>query len=76
MSRKETAAVSIDALKKQVTADDGNVYSYDQLVVATGLELNFDKIKGFRLIPGAQEALDDADCPVTSIYSHKYAEKT
>jgi len=43
--------------------DDGSSFKYDFLVVAPGLSLRYD------LIPGAQEAIDDPDCPAGSIYT-------
>lgn len=44
--------------------------SYEFLVVALGLQLNFAQV------PGLTEALEDNDCPVTSIYRFDYALKT
>ena len=44
--------------------------TYDYLVVAPGCKLRFDRVEG------AQEALDDPDHPVVSIYREDYAYKT
>jgi NADH dehydrogenase FAD-containing subunit len=43
--------------------------SYDFLVVCSGVELRYD------LIEGSKEALEDADCPVGSMYKLEYAQK-
>ena len=43
---------------------------YDFLVVAPGLKINFDAVKGLR------EGLDNPNGPVSSIYSVKSCEKT
>lgn len=53
-----------------ITLANGDVYKYDFLVVNPGLELRFDLIKG------AQEALDDPDSPVSTIYTVPGAYKT
>ena len=48
----------------------GNSYTYDQLVIAAGISADYSFAKG------AEEALKDKDCPVTSIYDLTYAAKT
>ena len=53
-----------------MTCDDGTKVSYDVLVVNPGLSLRFDKIEG------AQEAIDDPDTPVSSMYTLEGAYKT
>jgi len=54
--------------KNQVVTESGDVVSYEFLVVAMGLELRYDKIKGL------PEAFDTPG--VGSNYSIKYVEKT
>lgn len=49
--------------------DDGQTWTYDQLVIATGNVCGFDAVKGLK------EALDDPQCPVGSIYWKDYANK-
>jgi len=49
---------------------DGSKQTYDVLVVNPGLKLRFDQIKG------AQEAIADADTPVSSMYTLEGAYKT
>lgn len=58
-----------DPENNKFTTNKGE-YTYDFLVVAAGLSLRYDMIKG------AQEALDDKDHPVVSIYREDYAYKT
>jgi len=48
---------------------NGEEYTYEHLVVAPGIELNYEKIEG------ARAALEDPDCPVGSIYQLDYAYK-
>ncbi len=55
---------------KQVTLRSGKVLSYDQLVVALGLQIDWSKI------PGLEEALARPDSGVSSNYSYENAEKT
>jgi sulfide:quinone oxidoreductase len=40
------AAASFQPESNQVTTDKGNIYSYDYLAVAPGIQLDWDKIKG------------------------------
>ena len=60
---------TFDPANNKFTTDKGE-HTYDYLVVAPGCRLRFDKIEG------AQEALDDPDHPVVSIYREDYAYKT
>lgn len=50
--------------------DDGSKVDYDYLVVAAGMQTNWDKI------PGLVEGLEKEDSGVVSIYDYRYAEKT
>lgn len=60
---------TFDPENNKFVTDKGD-YTYDYLVVAPGCKLRYDLIKG------AQEALDDPDHPVVSIYREDYAYKT
>ncbi len=61
---------AFDPDAKQVTLQSGKVLSYDQLVVALGLQIDWSKI------PGLEEALAKPDSGVSSNYSYENAEKT
>lgn len=53
-----------------VTLRDGSSVQYDYLVVAAGIQVDWDKI------PGLKEGLEQADSGVVSIYDYRHAEKT
>ena len=55
--------------KSVVTTDSGRELSYDILVVAAGLQINWNAIKGLR------EALADSTSGVSSIYSYSTCDK-
>eukprot|EP01017_Pseudomicrothorax_dubius_P030374 TRINITY_DN3789_c0_g1_i1.p1 TRINITY_DN3789_c0_g1~~TRINITY_DN3789_c0_g1_i1.p1 ORF type:complete len:455 (+),score=109.11 TRINITY_DN3789_c0_g1_i1:64-1428(+) len=63
------AITSIDAQNNILTATDGSTYSYDQLVIAPGVRLDFDAVKGLR------EALNDDNEPVATIWDFRSAQK-
>ena len=67
---QQKAVVSFDPSNNELTLNDGSKATYDYLIVNPGLKLRYDKIEG------AQEALDDPDCPVGSMYYLKGAYKT
>lgn len=50
-----------------VITNKGEELTYDELVVATGLQLQYSKVEGLK------EALDDPDSKVASIYQLNYA---
>lgn len=54
----------------QVTTEDGSKVEYDYLVVAAGMQIDFDNI------PGLVEGLKKEDSGVVSIYDYNYADKT
>lgn len=66
---KKEEVLTFDPANNKFDTNKGT-YTYDYLVVAPGLRLRYD------LITGAQEALDDPDHPVVSIYREDYAYKT
>ncbi|KAJ3083168.1 hypothetical protein HK102_001218, partial [Quaeritorhiza haematococci] len=66
---KQTAT-KIDPTANVVVTSDGKQINYDYLVVASGIQINWDKI------PGLQEALKDDKVPVASNYSKDFVEKT
>lgn len=62
------AAAYFDPEKNTVLTTGGNVYSYDYLVVAPGIQLNWDAVKGLKETIGKNG--------VTSNYSFNYAPYT
>ena len=65
--RKE-AVVSINPDENRISTATQD-FTYDYLVVSTGIELDLDRI------PGMRAALDDPKNPAGTIYSHKYVYK-
>ena len=61
---------TISPESNQVTLASGKTVGYNVLVMAAGLQVNFDQI------PGLVEAIEDPDSPVCSNYSYKYCQKT
>lgn len=59
----------IDPENNAIELEDGRRYTYDQLIIATGIQPNWDAIKGL------SDALDDPSAPIGSIYSSKYTQK-
>lgn len=62
-------ALQIIPEQNKVHTDAGDL-TYDNLIVASGLELNYDAI------PGLVDLLEDPNENVVSIYNWKYAQKT
>ena len=54
----------------QVELEDGRKMDYDYLIVAPGMQIDWDKV------PGLKEGLEKEDSGVVSIYDYKYANKT
>jgi NADPH-dependent 2,4-dienoyl-CoA reductase/sulfur reductase-like enzyme len=78
--RGECLNKNLNWLKQRVTKldpDNNTIYvddnespvTYDYLVMASGVELRYD------LIEGSLDALNDADCPVGSMYRLDFAHK-
>ncbi|CAC5403073.1 SQOR [Mytilus coruscus] len=65
----KTKAVAFDPEKCTVTTAEGEEVKYEYLIVATGLQLNYNKIKGL------PEAFD-TDPTVCSNYNYNYVQKT
>lgn len=65
----EASVQEVDPENKLVKCDDGNTYSFDALVMATGIQIRPDLVKGL------PEAFEDKDCPVGTNYIPKYAIK-
>jgi len=59
----------IDPEQNTLTTDDGSKWTYDHLIVAAGIQNNYDAIKGL------QEAIEDPEIPVSTIYGHKSSQK-
>jgi len=66
----KTRAVEFDPDLNLVRTEDGQEITYEYLVVAMGLQLDFGKIKGL------EAALEDPDSRVGSNYKPEYALKT
>lgn len=62
-------AEKFDPKNNKVTTKSGDVIEYDYMVVAAGLQLNYDQI------PGLVEALEIPKGAVCSIYSPKYVNR-
>ena len=62
------AAASFQPLENRVTTNKGNSYTYDYLIVAPGIQLNWGDVKGLKDTIGK-------NC-VASNYSYKYAPYT
>lgn len=56
--------------QNKVSLADGSTVDYDYLVVAAGIQIDWDKI------PGLKEGLEKEDSGVVSIYDYKFSEKT
>lgn len=63
-------AESIDPRSMSVKTKKGDTINYEYIVIAVGLKNDYNKV------PGLQEALDDEDSGVSTIYSPDYCEKT
>ncbi|WJG36943.1 uncharacterized protein FOBCDRAFT_146751 [Fusarium oxysporum Fo47] len=64
--------VSVDALTPEdnsITLGTGDKVNYEHLVVAPGIKINYDSIKGL------PEALAERNGPVSSIYGYDYCDK-
>lgn len=62
------AATAVDPEARTVTTDAGRTIGYDYLVMATGMQLDWNKI------PGLENSLEKGS--VSSNYSHQYAPRT
>jgi hypothetical protein len=60
---------SLQPDENAVTLRDGRKLHYETLIVASGLQIDWQKI------PGLNDALEDASCPVASIYHYRHSEK-
>jgi sulfide:quinone oxidoreductase len=65
----QKAVSSFDPDSNTVTTEDGQKIAYDYLVVASGLQADVGQVKGL------QEALEDPNSPVATIYDYRYAPK-
>lgn len=59
----------INPQENKVICQGGTEYTYDQLIVASGLRLQYEKVEGLK------EALDNPLSNVASIYESQFAEK-
>jgi NADPH-dependent 2,4-dienoyl-CoA reductase/sulfur reductase-like enzyme len=60
---------TIDPSQNMIHLKDGSKHTYEHLVVSTGLQFNWDKVKGLR------EALEDPNRNVCSVYHYPTLEK-
>lgn len=70
MNWRQEAVKSFDPDNNSISLADGTSATYDVLIVNPGAQLRFD------LIDGAQEALDDGEAPISSMYTLEGAYKT
>lgn len=66
----KTSVVEFEPDRNMVRTANGDTIEYEQMLVATGLELKYDKI------PGVMEALSIPDGNVCSNYSPDYVNRT
>jgi len=76
-------AILFNPQENKLTTDKGTVISYDYLIIATGLQLDFERIKGLEEAGRAYSAGDNerllkalGDDGICSIYTAKGATKT
>ena len=76
-------AILFNPQENKLTTDKGQVVSYDYLIIATGLQLDFERIKGLEEAGRAYSAGDNTkllkalgDNGICSIYTAKGATKT
>lgn len=65
----ELEVTKVDPENNTIYTEDGDKYTYDYLIIASGNVLNYEAIKG------AVEALEDPNSPVGSAYHKPYAVK-
>jgi len=64
-----TGVAAIYPKENSLSLVDGDKITYDQLVVAPGIKVDYDSVTGL------SEALADSDSPVASIYSYDHCDK-
>ncbi|KAH8240248.1 hypothetical protein KR032_012396 [Drosophila birchii] len=64
----QESALNFDPDKNEVSTSGGKTIKYDFLVIATGMQLKYEKV------PGLVEALEAPESNVCSIYSPKYVD--
>ena len=79
----EDRAIAFEPMKNKLTTANGQVISYDYLIVATGLQLDFERIKGLEEAGRAYSTGDNSkllkalgDKGICSIYTAQGATKT
>ena len=79
----EDKVIDFDPNHNKVTTAKGQVVEYDYLIMATGLQLDFERIKGLEAAGRAYSAGDNSkllkvlgDSGICSIYTHQGAAKT
>lgn len=65
----QNAVKSFDPDNNKVVLQDGNTMEYDYLIVASGIQSNWD------VVPGVKEGLDKPESGVVSVYDYNYSAK-
>lgn len=66
----KSAVKTFDPDNNSVTLSDGQTVKYDYLIVAAGMQIDWQKI------PGLVDGLKDSNSGVVSIYDYNYSKKT
>lgn len=69
VQRQMTHVKLVKPEQNTVVCENGEEFTYDELIVGTGLRLQYEKIEGLK------QALDDPTSSVATIYQLNYAEK-
>lgn len=69
VSRQATHVKLIKPDQNTVVCENGQQFTYDELIVGTGLRLQYQKVEGLK------EALDDPNSNVATTYQLNYAHK-
>jgi len=64
------SATTIDPTNNSVTLNDGSKVNYDYLIVAAGIQIDWDKISGLK------ESIGKENSGVVSIYDYNYSDAT
>lgn len=65
----ERDVTKIDPENNTIETEDGAKFTYDQLIISTGIQCNYDAVKGL------SDALNNPNVPVGTIYNAKFAQK-
>lgn len=65
----QNSVKSFDPDNNKILLQDGKELEYDYLIVAAGIQSNWD------VVPGVQEGLEKPESGVVSVYDYKYSDK-